>query len=450
MKSSRYNLFIPRGDGEYVVYNTFSGAIVLLDQEAKNSIQEDRIEDIDNDNLQKLADCNIIVEDNVDERKIFSYYYTKRVHSTETVGFTIVTTYACNLQCPYCYEGAGNIMDTAMDNSTLERVLWFIRHVASITNCNKLEIGLFGGEPLLNSTACLRVLDEIGKLSEENHIRLTSWIFTNGTLLSDSIIKVLSRYRTSVRLTLDGPKKYHDKTRVFKDGKGTYDIIMEAISKLVSSDIDISIRIQVAKDNWMYFGELFDDLKKRGFLDDNRIKIGLSSIMALTNICRSYSPLCLQHDEIPDVYAKIFDMASKRGIWLAEKPVPTTQRMFCGFMNDHVYAIDPFGDAYKCISMLGQKQHKILSINDRGVGKPTFEFYDFMSRDPMKINMCRDCVYLPVCSGGCAILAKNKFGTYHAGDCSLHKKTIEKHILDIARMRAQTLKDKGMKIARSF
>lgn len=443
MKSSRYNLFIPRGDGEYVVYNTLSGAIVILDQEAKDSIQGGGIEDIDSCSLQKLTDCNIVVEDKVDERKIFSYHYSKRIHSTETAGFTIVTTYACNLQCPYCYEGAGNIMDTDMDNSTLERVLWLICHVATITKCKKLEIGLFGGEPLLNSTACLRILDDIGKWSKKNRIKLDSWIFTNGTLLSDSIIRVLSRYGTGVRLTLDGPKWYHDRTRAFKNGKGTYDIIMDAISKLVALEIDTSIRIQVAKDNWMHLGELFDDLKKRGFLDNTKVKIALSSIMALTNICRSYSSLCLPHDEIPDVYANVFDMASKRGICLAEKPIPTTQRMFCGFMTDYFYAIDPFGDAYKCISMLGQKQHKIFSINENGVSEPTFEFYDFMSRDPLKIPMCRDCVYLPVCSGGCAILAYNKFGTYHEGDCSLHKNTIEKQILEITRERVQSFKSRA-------
>jgi uncharacterized protein len=441
VKPSRYNLFIPQGDGEYVVYNTFSGALIILDQEARDSIHEGRIEDIDSDNLQKLTDCNIVVEDSVDERKIFSYLYHKRVHSTETAMFTIVTTYACNLKCPYCYEGAGTLVDNAMDTGTLARILWFIRHVSEISNFKKLEIGLFGGEPLLNSTVCLRALDEIGKWTEENHVKLTSWMFTNGTLLSDSILSVLSHYRTGVRLTLDGPKWYHDRTRIFKDGKGTYDIIMDAISKLVSLGIDISIRIQVVKDNWMHFGELFDDLKKRGFLDVRRIKIALSSIMPLTGICSSYSPLCLQDDEIPEAYAKILEMASEREICLTEKPIPTTQRMFCGFMNDHVFAIDPFGDVYKCISFLGQKQHRIFSIDEKGIGKPTFEFYDFMSRDPSKIPKCRDCVYLPVCSGGCSLLARKKFGTYHTGDCSLHKNTIEKQIFDLVRARVQHSKN---------
>ena len=217
-------------------------------------------------------------------------------------------------------------------------------------------------------------------------------------------------------------------------------MIMDAISKLLSLGIDISIRIQVVKDNWMHLGELFDDLKKRGFLDAQRMKMGLSSIMPLTGICSSYAPLCLQDDEIPEAYAKILEMASERDIYLTEKPIPTTQRMFCGFMNDHVFAIDPFGDVYKCISLLGQKQHRIFSIDEMGIGKPSFEFYDFMSRDPSKMPKCRDCVYLPVCSGGCSLLAKKKYGTYHTGDCSLHKNTIEKQIFDLVRARVQDLK----------
>ncbi len=437
MKSSRYNLFIPQGNGEYAVFNTFSGAIVVLDENAKRRVLNAEVANMDSADLDNLRKCNILVDDATDERQIFSYLYFKRLYSRERAGFTVVTTYACNLRCAYCYEGAGTVFDKSMDEETLQKVLWFIGHVAEISNCARMEIGLFGGEPLLNPDVCFKVLSAARKWTEEHGRTLASWIFTNGTLLTDTMIQKLAEFHTGIRLTLDGPAWYHDQKRVFKDGRGTYNIVLDALERLAAVGMDVSVRIQVAKDNWMHMGELFDDLQRRGLADQPKIKLALSAIMPLTSVCRNYSALCLQHDEMPEAYDNILSMAADKGICLAEKPVPTSQRMFCGFMNEHVFAIDPFGDVYKCISFLGQTQHKIFSIDKNGVGSPSFEYFDFMSRDPLKIAKCRDCIYLPVCSGGCAVLAKSKYGTYHEGDCSQHKNCIEKQVANLVRMRMQ-------------
>ncbi len=39
MKSSRFNIFIPLGDDEYILYNSLSGAIFKIDEEMKNLIE---------------------------------------------------------------------------------------------------------------------------------------------------------------------------------------------------------------------------------------------------------------------------------------------------------------------------------------------------------------------------------------------------------------------------
>ncbi len=437
MKPSRYNLYIPQGNGTNAVFNTLSGAIVLLDQAATRAVRSAQVAEVPPADLQSLQECNILVADDTDETHVFSYLYSKRVHSRERAAFTVVTTYACNLRCAYCYEGAGEIYDAAMDGETIKKVLWFIRHVAAISACSRLEIGLFGGEPLLNADACFTVLTEAEKWARDTGRALGSWIFTNGTLLSDDVVQRLAHFRTGVRLTLDDPRWYHDKKRVFKDGGGTYDVVLSAIAKLLAGGIDVSVRIQIANDNWMHMSELFDDLQTRGLSGTQKVKFALSSVMPMTKVCRAYAMLCLPADQLPDVYETLFDVAQERGICLAEKPIPTTQRMYCGFQNDHVFAIDPFGDVYKCISSLGQKERRIFSIGPDGIDAPTFEYYDFMSRHPSRIAKCRNCVYLPVCSGGCAALAKAKYGTYHEGDCSQHKRGIEKQINNLVRLRMQ-------------
>jgi uncharacterized protein len=58
--------------------------------------------------------------------------------------FTICVTHRCNLRCDYCYIGKN---DTTMDVPTASAVVDWI--FARPTGGEKVDIGLFGGEPLL-------------------------------------------------------------------------------------------------------------------------------------------------------------------------------------------------------------------------------------------------------------------------------------------------------------
>lgn len=55
---------------------------------------------------------------------------------------------------------------------------------------------------------------------------------TNGTLLNKEIIKFLVENNIFITVSLDGPKNMHDRYRIFPNGRGTYDIIINNLKKI--------------------------------------------------------------------------------------------------------------------------------------------------------------------------------------------------------------------------
>lgn len=55
---------------------------------------------------------------------------------------------------------------------------------------------------------------------------------TNGILITEEILDVCNEHRTTISVSIDGPKHIHDRGRVGHDGQGTYDKVLEGINKL--------------------------------------------------------------------------------------------------------------------------------------------------------------------------------------------------------------------------
>jgi uncharacterized protein len=63
---------------------------------------------------------------------------------------------------------------------------------------------------------------------------ITFSLTTNATLLTDEIIEFLATEQIGVTVSIDGPKEMQDKRRVYKSGKGSYDVIEPKLRKLIA------------------------------------------------------------------------------------------------------------------------------------------------------------------------------------------------------------------------
>lgn len=432
MKSSIYNTCIPVGKDEYVLFNTLSGSSLLIDGELKERMekQDKGLMGLDEGMLHNLKEQGMLVEEGIDERRIFEYKYLDRKYSSRDVQFSILLTYACNLSCPYCYEGRGEIKSKSMGKDVAERVIQAIKRKVDESGCKNLAVTFYGGEPLLNIKEGLGILKALSLWCARERVNFKSALITNGTLITREVVSSFSSYVNAVQLTLDGPRWYHDTKRVYKNGRGTYDRIMESVNLLRKAGIFVFLRVQISRDNFGYIGELFEDLKSRGLNSGNGLSVYAFPLMELNPACCSYASFCVEDDSYPEILPGVWEEGLKRGFTMVSKPLPTFIQPFCSFANDNSYLVDAYGDVYKCISVVGQESRRAARVGKGGIFTDvSYELVEFMARDPFKIEGCRKCVFMPTCSGGCAYRAYMKHQSYQAGDCTLHKPLEEKKVL---------------------
>ena len=141
---------------------------------------------------------------------------------------TLFVTQDCNLACDYCYISKRAV---SMDLSTARRVLDFIQ--ARAAEAENVDIGFFGGEPLL----ALPLVLEIARMARSHPVardrKLDFQLITNGTLLDSACIEALGRQGIGIGISCDGPSFFQDAHRRYRDGSSS------------AVDVDKAIRLAV-------------------------------------------------------------------------------------------------------------------------------------------------------------------------------------------------------------
>jgi len=143
-------------------------------------------------------------------------------------------TQNCNLGCTYCYGDEGNYGSSGhMDLDTAKKsVDWLIEQSGDV---KKLGIAFFGGEPFLNFKLMRQVVFYAKKMADVADKKFEFSVTTNATLLSENRIKFLEEHGISPLVSFDGSKAIQDSQRPFKGGRGSFDVIVPKIAKLLQT-----------------------------------------------------------------------------------------------------------------------------------------------------------------------------------------------------------------------
>ena len=98
------------------------------------------------------------------------------------------------------------------------------------TEKHRFAVVLHGGEPLLLGAIKLReILKTLrAQLPKDCPIGLQ----TNGILITEEILDVCSETQTTVSVSIDGPRRIHDKDRIGHNGQGTYEKVIKGLEIL--------------------------------------------------------------------------------------------------------------------------------------------------------------------------------------------------------------------------
>jgi uncharacterized protein len=82
-----------------------------------------------------------------------------------------------------------------------------------------------GGEPTLLGLDYFRRIVELQQRHAMPGKRIRNSLQTNGVLLDEEWCKFLAEERSLVGLSIDGPRELHDRYRVTRGGKPTFDAV---------------------------------------------------------------------------------------------------------------------------------------------------------------------------------------------------------------------------------
>lgn len=146
---------------------------------------------------------------------------------------TIFITDKCNLACKYCYEE--NKQYQTIKKEYIDKFIDLLYTEPQYSKRKYIVLDFIGGEALLEWSLMEYAMTRFLEKGRELHHpwvtehRFTFFNTTNGTLFGEpSIRDFLNRWKClRVGVSLDGCKKAHDMNRVYLNGKGSYDKVME-------------------------------------------------------------------------------------------------------------------------------------------------------------------------------------------------------------------------------
>lgn len=337
----------------------------------------------------------------------------------------------CNLACKYCFaeEGEYHGRRALMSFEVGKKALDFL--IANSGNRRNLEVDFFGGEPLMNWQV-VKDLVAYGREQEKIHdknFRFT--ITTNGVLLNDEIQEFVNKEMDNVVLSLDGRQEVNDHMRPFRNGKGSYDLIVPKFQKLAESrnQQKYYVRGTFTRENLDFSKDVLH------FAD-----LGFEQISIEPVVGEETDFYSIQEEHLPqifeeyDILAKELIKREKEGrgvnffhfmIDLDGGPCISKRLSGCGSGTEYL-AVTPWGDLYPCHQFVGDEDFLMGNVDD-GITRPEIA-EEFRGCSVYSKEKCKNCFAKFYCSGGCMANAYKFHGsihnTYDVG-CEMERKRVE-------------------------
>ena len=171
----------------------------------------------------------------------------------------------CNLDCRYCYYLEKEKLYPAgtgfrMEPSLLEE---YIRQYITSQAVPEISFAWQGGEPTLLGVEYFRQVVAFQKKYAGGK-RIQNALQTNGLLLNDEWCEFFTANNFLIGLSLDGPRELHDRYRVDKAGKPSFDRVLQGLAFLKKHKTEFNTLTVVNRANSQQPLEVYRFLKETG------------------------------------------------------------------------------------------------------------------------------------------------------------------------------------------
>ena len=263
-------------------------------------------------------------------------------------GLTLMVNHACNLRCTYCYTGAK--FNSAMPCETGEIAI--DRALRSLMSGGQLGLGFFGGEPLIEATRILGLMEHARTQARGSGKRVKFHVTTNGTIIGPEAWQVMTAADLELAVSCDGSPKTHDRHRRDTHGDGSSALVATTLRRLVAAGRAFTVVVVVRPDN---LEEIPDGLVWLHTLGVRQIDLSLDlwtpwtagdGLRLQTLIQRAAE---LWRGWLPDFGLNWFDAKAGTLAHLPAEEIPTR----CGFGCGEI-AVAPSGNLYPCERLIGE------------------------------------------------------------------------------------------------
>lgn len=323
-------------------------------------------------------------------------------------------TEGCNLSCRYC-RVPENVKIGTMSYNILGKIF------EDIESRNEEEIYViwYGGEPTLVGESFYKMAINLEKEVKGKMIK--NGIQTNGTLLTEALIRLFKAHSFRIGISLDGTKRIHDENRIYKDGLGFYEKIMKSIKLLNKLKANFATLTLLTNKNIRFIKEIYFAIRKTGangakfevFCPGGRGKKYKNEFFVkpseyTTSMLTLYN-LWMHKDERIKFRVDPLDKIIESFF--------TGQSRACeyaGVCGSNFQAISSNGDIYPCGRFVGITRFKVGNISSDSLeGAYNHKVSEFIrkKRKEVKLKCIRKgCKYVDICNGGCAYESYTIFG----------------------------------------
>ena len=338
----------------------------------------------------------------------------------------------CNIDCKYCFylekenlypENQLEKNNWVMPDDVLEE---YIKQKIESTDLEEESFTWQGGEPTLLDVEYFKKAVNLQR-KYANGKKINNSFQTNGILLDNEWCKFFKDNSFLIGLSIDGPRELHDRYRVDKGGRPTFDRVMHGLSLLKKHNIDFNTLTVVQKDNSYYPIEVYNFLKEIGSgymqfipIVERVTRVNDNSIVSQSSVeSEQFGNFLIEIfkqwvlKDVVKYFVQIFDVSLEA--WLGLQASLCLFNETCG----KAMAIEHNGDLYSC-------DHFVFLENKLGniMENPLIKMLESEQQNKFgndKKNTlpvyCKNCEVKFVCNGECP---KNRFINTPDGEFGLN------------------------------
>lgn len=434
------------GGGCVALYNSLSLEVAFLQKSFMDKCKEGKywsvFDEASMSVLRSLRKIGLLVGEQTDGYELYLKYQKTLDEPAINILYLLLSD-ACNIRCRYCYFLAP--MPKNYQASLMKKEI-AIKALDLFSRCVKKSIAgghpdqhvvLYGGEPTINKDVLLVALQYIDLLKKKGDLpqKTSITINTNGILLDEEILSQCKTSEAIVAISIDGTKDIHDKMRVYGSGKGTFDEVIRSYRLAQQSGAKTGVCVTIDKHNLFQMENIV-----RWFASELGVK-GMGFNILIEN---STGKMHGQNIDYADIVAQklieSFKLARTLGVYedrimrrvknFIDKAPVLSDCGGCGLQ----LVISPNGKIGVCQAFCGEKKFFVDEPFETFEPEKHPFWKQWRKRSPFTNEICKGCIALGNCGGGCPYNAYRIKGTIDALDerfCAHAKATTNFLIQDL-------------------